>query len=151
VLVDLQNEGRIVEASDPASSTLWDVGFQTSKVMVNGGAAGPAGIVAYCLCQNAAATPAQIMAMTPESELAKFEAVTAANVPGAGAGWSAQVMTDKPWYRYNLTGQDHFIWPTYDVYLIRRGEAVYKLQITGYYSATGDPRFITFRYAQLAG
>jgi hypothetical protein len=53
-----------------------------------------------------------------------------------------------PWYRYNLDG-GHQIWPTYDVFLIRRGDAVYKVQLTSYYGATGDSRQITFRYARL--
>jgi hypothetical protein len=54
-----------------------------------------------------------------------------------------------PWYRYNLTGNDHQIWPTYDVYLIQVGSAVYKVQMTGFYDTSGDPGFVTFRYARI--
>lgn len=53
------------------------------------------------------------------------------------------------WYRYNITGSDHQIWPTYDVYLVRRGSSVWKVQLIGYYNERGEPRFITFRYARL--
>jgi hypothetical protein len=60
------------------------------------------------------------------------------------------VFDEHRWYRYNLTGTDHQIWPTYDVYLIRRGTEVYKVQLVSYYDATGDSRHITFRYAPLA-
>jgi hypothetical protein len=56
----------------------------------------------------------------------------------------------KPWYRYNITGTDNQIWPTYDVYLVRRGSDVYKVQLVGYYDAGGRSRQITVRYAPLA-
>ena len=43
------------------------------------------------------------------------------------------------------------IWPTYNVYLLKRGEAVYKFQIVGYYGPTGNPRHVTYRYERIAG
>ena len=59
------------------------------------------------------------------------------------------VFAEHPWYRYNLEG-NHQIWPTYQVYLIRKGADVYKVQLTGYYERnTGDARHISFRYAKL--
>jgi hypothetical protein len=289
-----------VSVNDRAASALWDLGFFATSVMLNGGAAGPAGVVGHCLCQNASATDAEVVAMTAESELAVFESVTEVQIPtvegawqsdalaaavdgwysydpvthivsavrenawkirtasgtsyakfrvtglangtqqhagritfeyavqaaagaafgpaeaatvdvssgavdydldssavvtgspawdlrfdgydirvnggvsgGGSAGASLSVesfdaMTDAsdltashyrgdafggvfeehPWYRYNLQG-NHQIWPTYDVYLIRRGEAVYKVQLTSYYGPTGESRQITFRYARL--
>jgi hypothetical protein len=148
-LVDLGSPAQVVQAPDPATSAAWDLGFQTTKVMLNGGASGPAGMVAYCLCQNAGATNEQIMAMTPDSERAEFEGVTRAQIPAAGEAWSATVFDGSKWYRYNLDG-NHQIWPTYDVYLVKRGSEVYKVQITGYYGADGKARQITFRYARLA-
>lgn len=151
VLVDLGSSAQLVPASDPAASSAWDLGFQTTKVMVNGGANGPGGMVVHCICQNAGATPEQVMAMTPDSELPEFEAITRNQIPAAGADWSAAVFTEKPWYRYNLTGSDHQIWPTYETYLVKRGDEVFKVQLTGYYNAAGDARHITFRYAKLTG
>jgi hypothetical protein len=300
--VDLGSPARSVAVSDPGASSDWDLGFYATSVMLNGGAAGPAGVSGYCVCQNAGATNAQLLAMTPESELAAFEAVTAAQIPTDDGAWQSDALaaaiagwyrydpathvvsaaTDKAWkvrtadgtafaklrvakieaasrtdagrvtlefavqssrgapmgevrtlvvdlstsgkvyvdlragavsdaskwdlllegyairvnggvsgsgkagavaadqsfaaiadasdltdshyrgdayggvfdthrwYRYNLDG-DHQVWPTYDVYLIRRGEEVYKVQITGYYGPAGEPRHITFRYAKLAG
>src|SRR5690606_27854031 len=62
----------VVQVSDAAASTAWDMAFQATSVMLNGGAAGPAGVVGYCVCQNANATDAEVVAMTPESELADF-------------------------------------------------------------------------------
>lgn len=150
-LVDLTTPAQLVQAADPTASTAWDLGFQTTKLVLNGGAAGPAGMVAYCVCQNTAVTTEQLKVMTPESELADFETVTKAQIPAAGDVWSADVLDQKRWYRYNITGSDHQVWPTFDVYLVKRGDEVYKVQVTGYYGADGKPRQISFRYAKLAG
>jgi len=282
-----------VTVADPYSSTAWDIGFNATNVMLNGGAVGPGGVSAYCICQNDGATNEQILAMTPESEQADFDAVMA--VPAGaqfederllpaitgwftGAGAAAQPATDKvwlvrlseetsfakvrvtgvsgatatgfgsvtleyalqpsaaeafgptqtvtlggaassvdlntgstapsgnswdlrldgtvlrlnggvsgtgkaaataataafadvataavdarayqsdlfggvfrthPWYKYNLTG-DNRITPTFQVYLLKRGDAVYKVQVLNYYGPAGELRRITFRYAQLA-
>lgn len=129
------------------SSNAWDLGFLTTSVILNGGETGPAGVVGYCVCQNAAASSAQILAMSPESELADYQAVTLSDVPAVTA-FTADVFTEQRWYRYNLAG-DNRISPMYHVYLIKRDDAYYKLQITGYYSVTNAPRHITFRYQRL--
>jgi hypothetical protein len=298
--VDLAATAREVQVTDPGSSAAWDIALYSTGVMLNGGAAGPAGVQGYCLCQNDNATDAQVIAMTAESQLAAFEAVTAAHIPteedawlddelapaidgwwsydlsthtvtpvsdhvwvvraaeggqwaklrvtgiangtqhsagdvtlefatqpgpgqpyGAtraltvavadapvyvdlidgvvsdeaewdirlegyhirvnggvsGAGEAAAVLAGtsfdaapdaggipsgafssdrfggvfegKPWYRYNLEG-NHQIWPTYNVYLIRSGSEVYKVQLTSYYRASdGTARHVSFRYAPL--
>lgn len=291
--------GSMVTPADPGSATSWDIAFNATSVMLNGGQAGPGGVTGYCICQNATATSAELLAMTPESARPAFERVTAGDVPaqsafqsevltpaisgwytGSGAsavadsgktwlvrlsdsvsfakirvlslgapsaqsagtvrlqfavqpssaapfgpvrelsasaapatsidlntgtvttsatdwdvrvdGWAIRVnggasgtgkaaatpapagqsfgavttasvdarayQTDRfagvfaarPWYRYNLAG-DRRVTPTFDVYLLRRGSTVYKLQITNYYGPAGEPRQITFRYARLQG
>ena len=296
--VDLAETATPVTVSERSTSMAWDIAFNATRVMLNGGAAGPGGVVGYCVCQNTGATAAQIQALTPESELAAFEAVSTANLPtdadawetdaldaaitgwysydvathqvsaapdnvwkvrGAGAdpeyakfhvtqiseatragaqvtieyavqpgagealgeiqtavldgrtapvyfdfvtgvsdasNWdiklegfdiringgvsgtggagavkaseSFSAMTDAsdapaqiyrgdafggvfaahPWYKYNLDG-NHTIFPTYDVFLIKRGAEIYKMQIIGYYDTAGESRRITFRYARL--
>lgn len=293
------HEGAVVTPADPLASTEWDLAFNASSVMLNGGQAGPGGVTGYCLCQNSAANPTteQILAMTAAGELADFDAVgsgsapaaaafvadaltpaltgwytgtgaaataadeaflvrlrdsltyakvrvaeiegaTAASpgrvtlefatqagttgalgavrtlevtVPAAGAvrvdlaagavatgtawdlqldGWTirvnggasgpgkagvattttsfaeiadafagdarayrtdtyAGVFGQHPWHRYNLLG-DHRITPVFDVYLIRRGSALYKVQVLDYYGPAGETRRITLRYEQLA-
>lgn len=288
-----------VTIADPGTSTGWDMAFQRTFVMLNGGAAGPAEVVGYCVCQNAGATDAQVEAMTPAGESADFEAVSTADIPADEGGWESDaldaaiagwyayditthevsavpsevwkvrgagedpeyaklhvteiadgtqagarvtieyavqpsageplgavqtavldgragpvgfdfatgsvsdaddwdimldgydiringgvsgsggagavavgdefagiadasdvlasvyrgdafggVFTLHPWYRYNLD-DNHTIFPTFDVFLVKRGAAVYKVQITGYYNTAGEPRHITFRYAAL--
>lgn len=289
--------------ADPSTSTEWDLAVFATSVMLNGGAAGPGGMQGYCVCQNAAATNAQVQGMTAQSELADFEAVTAASVPtddslwqsdrlapavsgwyaydavthavsavparvwavrtaegtgyakihvtalqnptrdtpgrvtleyavqtarGAAMGETRTVEIDVPatgrvhfdllrgavsdasdwdlafegyairvnggvsgsgqagavalsqpfgevadassltpslyrgdafggvfdakrWYRYNLTGADHQVWPTFEVYLLRRGSQVWKVQLIGYYGPAGEPRQISIRYARVVG
>lgn len=277
----------LVQVADPATSTGWDIAFNATRVMLNGGAAGPGGVEGSCLCQNAAATDEQVLGFTAESEQADFEAVSAAQIPpaeafetealvpaiqgwesGTGATWLvrlhdgvahaklrvlplttptgehagpvtlewavqpaadqplgpvqtatldaaaatrlelstgsitpaadawdlelegftirlnggvsgggaaaaatttedftaittavtdprayqqdafAGVFNSHPWYRYNLTGEN-IIHPTFDVYVIRRGSAAYKVQLVNYYGSAGEPRRITIRYALL--
>lgn len=292
-----------VTVGDPGASTVWDLGLFATTVTTNGGAAGPAGVRAACLCQNASATNAEVAGMTAAGQLAAFEAVTAADIPAdsqfvsdalapAVSGWysgtpgptvtvtpsrawivregsattvlaklrvasiqaptatapgsvtieyavqpaagdpfgpvqSVQIATAggpvyfdlttgsvssaanwdlkfdgwdirlnsgvsgggtvravldtstpfasidasyaatapaqafsadrysgafgvNPWYRYNVTGTDNQIWPVFNVYLVRRGTAVYKVQLIGYYGADGTARQITLRYAKLS-
>jgi hypothetical protein len=286
-----------VAVTDPSTSADWDIAFNATGVMLNGGAAGPGEVRGYCICQNEDASDAAVMAMTPSSELADFEVVTT-SVPRDDEGWTTDALTlaidewyeynpithfvteaphnvyavrtssgdafaklavidlsgstqahaglvtieyafqpeagaafeptrnvvlnaaagervlfetgtvattgdwdlqldgwemrlnggvsgvgaagayltgesftavtdasaapagayamdafggvfdAAPWYRYNLDG-NHQIWPTYEVYLVDTGDEVYKVQLTGYYSTTGAPRHITFRYELL--
>ena len=289
-----------VTVSDPSTSTEWDLALFATSVTVNGGAAGPGGATAWCVCGNEDATVAQLQAMTPANQLAVFEAVTAADVPTAtefeadalnpvingwftgtagstaavstrswiirrttggvilgkfrvtgvsatasgvnsvtveyaiqltaGAAFGATesrtldlsagavyldiasgpvaatthwdlrfsgyeiringgvsgsggvsavvdetmpfsqmtaqyasfappvayrgdayggVFVSSPWYRYNITGTDNQIWPNFNVYLIRRGDTVDKVQLIGYYGATGTPRQITVRSSRV--
>jgi hypothetical protein len=116
------------------SATAWELRFDGFAARVNGGVSGPGKAAA------AKITSAAFAAATPD--------VTAANAYRTDV--YAGVFGSSRFYQYNLVG-DNRITPTFDVYLIKRGSAVYKLQITGYYSATGQPRQVTFRYEQIAG
>jgi hypothetical protein len=301
--VRLGDPATSVTVTNPTTSSAWDVAFFATSVSVNGGAAGPGEVRAFCLCTNQGASTAQLQAMTATNQLAAFEGITAANVPGAsefvvdalspaiagwytgtagpgatvtasrswilrkgtttallgkfrvtglqnasaanagqvtfeyaiqstpggafgavqsktvdvrsgpvnfdlaagapstGAwdvrfdGWSIRanggvsgtggvsalldaatpfanidaalaatappqafrsdafsgIFATKPWYRYNITGTDNQIWPTFDVYLVQRGNETYKVQITSYYGTAGAPRQISIRYARLGG
>lgn len=296
VYVSLRDSAVITPTPSASESSAWDVAFFATNVTLNGGDAGPGGVTGFCVCQNASAANAQVLAMTPESEADDFASVTA--VPAgatfiedvatpaisgwfAGSGASATADPSKTflvrladslayakvrvatlaeptaisagrvtleygvqasptaalgptrtltvdlstgpksvdlntgtvttsstdwdlrlsgfsirvnggvsgpgkagaatesasfesvasaktadqayrtdvyagvfgtqrYYRYNIGG-DNRISPTFDVYLLKRGDAVYKLQILNYYSPTGEPRHITFRYEQIAG
>ncbi|MGH7464996.1 MAG: HmuY family protein, partial [Longimicrobiales bacterium] len=88
-----------------ATSSAWDIAFNATRVMLNGGAAGPGGVVGYCVCQNAAATEAHIQAMTPAGEQADFEAVTLADVPVTEQAWESDALDAaiSGWYAYDMT------------------------------------------------
>lgn len=301
--VKLGSTAQQVTVADPVASSAWDLGFFATTVSSNGGSAGPGGVTIHCLCANANATDAQIQGFTAANQLAAFESITAAQIPGDGAfsgdslapaiaGWftgsgaqvapnttrswilrrgsptatlgklhftsirnaSAQnagligfefalqpaagaafgaavqdtvdvrngavyydltnraettvtgpwdlrfsgfeirsnggvsgsgsvmavpdnttpfatidaayaataplvaykrdafsgVFTSKAWYKYNITGTDNQIWPTFNVYLVRRGSEVYKVQLISYYATDGTSRQITVRYARLS-
>jgi hypothetical protein len=49
---------------------------------------------------------------------------------------------------YNLE-ENQRMWPTLNVFLVRDGEDVYKIQVTDYYNATGESGFPTVRYEQI--
>lgn len=300
--VKLGDPAAPVSVADPATSTEWDLAFFATSVTVNGGAAGPGGVTAYCLCDNADATVAELQAFTPANQLASFDAVASADVPPSSSfaadvlnpaisGWftgsgsaavavparswivrrtaggvllgkfrvtnvsgatassagtitveyaiqpasgapfgavvtrtidmsagpvyldlatgpvsatsawdlrlsgfeirvnggvsgtggvSAVVDTSmpfaqitsqyaafappvayradayggvfvtSPWYQYNITGTDNQIWPNFNVYLVRRGETVYKVQVISYYGPTGTSRQITVRSSRVS-
>ena len=296
IYVSLADSALVSPTPAANQSAAWDIAFFATNVTLNGGQAGPGGVTGFCICQNAAATNDQILAMTPESEQADFDAVTAVpvgatftgdvltpaitgwftgtgasatadasrtflvrlsdslsyakvhvtalsgasatspgqvtleyavqasptaapgptqtltvdvssgarsidlnsgtistsatdwdlrldgfnllvngGISGAGKGGAAvatgsfaSITTAKiqdqayqidryagvfgtsRFYRYNIAG-DNRISPTFDVYLIKRGTAVYKLQILDYYNATNQPRHVSFRYEQIAG
>jgi hypothetical protein len=122
-----------------AASTVasWDIEFDGWAVRVNGGVSGTGGVSA--VPDNATA-------------FASIDAAYAASAPPQAyrSDTFSGVFAQHPWYRYNITGSDNQIWPTYNVYLVRRGTAVYRVQLTGYYSAAGAPRNITIRYAKLS-
>ena len=291
----------VATVANPATSTAWDFGVFATTVTLNGGAAGPGSVSAYCVCQNAQATNAQLHSMTAENQLAAFDAVIAAQIPADAqfkadllspviGGWytgtapnvapnaslawiirkggaspilgkfrvtaiagatatsagsvtveyalqpaaatpfggvvsktiavgsstvyfdlvagavstSAQwdvafsgyqirvnggvsgsgsvmavpdnatpfasidatyaatapvqayrtdefggVFSSNRWYKYNITGTDNQIWPTYNVYLLKKGSGVYKVQLTGYYGTNGASRQVTVRYRKL--
>jgi hypothetical protein len=122
------NTGQATTAAD------WELRFDGFAVRVNGGVSGPGKGAAAKLAGATFATA------TPNG--------TPANAYRTDV--YAGVFNTSRFYRYNLGG-DNRITPSFDVYLVRRGSAVYKLQIVNYYSATGQARFVAFRYQQIAG
>ncbi len=49
---------------------------------------------------------------------------------------------------YNIDGSMR-LFPTYNVFLVRVGSEVYKVQVTDYYNSTGDSGFPTVRFEQI--
>ncbi len=121
-------QGAVSDASD------WDLLFEGWTIRLNGGVSGSGAAGAVVVDEP-------------------FDGITDASDMGTlyrgdtyGGAFAAH-----PWYRYNITGQDHQIWPTYDVYLVKRGSEVYKIQLISYYEpTTGKSRHVTMRYERLA-
>jgi hypothetical protein len=116
----------------------WDVKLDGFALRVNSGVSAPTGVVTAL----------------PVTDTA-FPDITAAYVATAPAqayrtDTYAGIFAASPWYRYNITGTDNQIWPVFNVYLIKKGTAVWKVQLTSYYNQTAQPRFITLRYEQLS-
>lgn len=76
VYVSLGDSAVVQPTPSASASSEWDIAFNATAVMLNGGAAGPGGVTGACLCQNAGATSDEILAMTPQSEVTDFESVT---------------------------------------------------------------------------
>lgn len=51
-------------------------------------------------------------------------------------------------FRYNLSGNNR-LHPTFNVYLVKSGTRVYKVQATDYYNDTGTSGHLTLRYARI--
>lgn len=95
--VSLAEGATVNPTPSAAASTAWDIAFLGTNVTLNGGDAGPGGVSAACLCQNASATNEQILAMTPANQFQAFDTVSA--VP-AGLVFSSDVLTPaiKDWF-----------------------------------------------------
>ncbi len=124
----------LVDGATTTSPTAWDLEFEGWTLRVNGGASGRGKVAVYEID-------------TP------FDQVTDAYA-GDPRAYSrtdayAGIFAAEPWYYYDFT--DHTIWPVYDVYLVRRGDRVYKLQLTDYYGPAGEMRHVSLRYEQIAG
>jgi len=135
-IVDLRTGAKNVDLSTgqaTTSATDWDLRLDGWTARVNGGISGPGkGAAAKVDVAFGAATPASTVANALRADV------------------YAGVFNTSRFYKYNIGG-DNRITPTFDVYLVKRGSTVYKLQVTNYYNATGTARYVTFRYARLDG
>lgn len=85
-----------------------------------------------------------------------FEGIT--TISGLGFPSSAYkadgtggTFSSHPWYRYNINpASPHRITPTYNIYLVKKGNDIYKVQIASYYHPlTDDLQNYTVRAARL--
>ena len=115
------------------SATEWDIRLDGFNILVNGGISGAG--------KGGAA-----------AGTGSFASITTAKIQDQAYQIDryAGVFGTSRFYRYNISGNNR-ISPTFDVYLIKRGTVVYKLQIIDYYNATNQPRHVAFRYKQIAG
>lgn len=149
--VELGDDARVVTVQDRSSSSAWDLAFFATSVMLNGGSAGPGGVVGHCLCRNAGASDADVMDMTSEAELAAFEAVTEADIPEGTEAWTADELAAAidGWYAYDPVNHVVSAAPE-NVWKVRTasGDAFAKLHVTGIEGGTQEHAGrVTFEYA----
>ncbi len=119
-----------------STAAQWDIAFSGYAIKVNGGVSGSGGVMA--VPDNS----------TPFGSIDATYAATAP-VQAYRTDEFGGVFSTNKWYKYNITGSDNQIWPTFNVYLLKKGNAVYKVQLTGYYGTNGASRQISIRYRKL--
>lgn len=149
--VDLGTSASLVTPTDPSTSTDWDVAFLMTSVMLNGGAAGPGDVSGYCLCANESASDDQLIAMTPDSELAAFEAADVSAVPSNEEDWTTDVLAPSidAWYNYDFDTHQVSAAPE-NVWLVRAADsdAIAKFHVVGIDGATQQHAgAVTIEYA----
>ena len=121
------------------TATSWDIKLDGLNLVLNSGVTGTGSTVGISLAGN------------PGLNFTTLTAATAATIQPTTfrRDGAVSVFGSRPWYKYNITGTDLQVWPTFNVYLVKRGTQVWKVQLTNYYSTTGEPRNITIRSARL--
>lgn len=128
--------GNVVEIADAMNSDGWDIGFQRTKVKLNGGISGP-GMGSAVMFTN---TAFENVTVAPDDGYRDDTDDTLAIVPQSEKGW------------YIYTGPPtHWILPLEDrVFVIKAADGTLaKLQFLGYYKDNAnkqDSGFVTFEY-----
>lgn len=144
--VSLADSALVTPSPAAAADVAWDIAFNATNVTLNGGDAGPGGIEAACICQNATATNDEVLAMTPQGELADFEAVTA--VP-TGLTWHADRLSPAISGWHSGEGASAAADPTKS-WLVRLADGVgyAKVRVVGVSGATAaHPGTVTLEFA----
>lgn len=137
---------KLVSATDSAH---WDLAVRRYEFRLN------TGVSATLLVDNTVQAAADPNAASAASQLPTFDAVTAADIPSDARFGSALpnsvAVEDSPPFLYGRDpASPHGVAPTYNIYLIRRGDTVYKVQMLDYYHpVTGASRHITLRVARI--
>jgi len=126
-------------AAGAATGCGWDIRFDPASFAIIPNVACGAGTFPL----DAAQTFDGITTAADAPEYGAFLAGRSGVVP-----FSAALADKKGPFLYNLAG-DNRLSPTFNIYLVRSGNDVYKIQLTNYYSATGASGHVTLRYAQI--
>lgn len=128
--------GDVVEVADAVNSEEWDIGFQRTKVKLNGGISGPGMGSAVMLTD----TTFEDVTVAPEEDYQSDTEDTLAIVPQSEKGW------------YIYTGPPtHWILPLEDrVFVVKAADGTFaKVRFIGYYKDNEnkqDSGFVTFEY-----
>ena len=131
--------GAVTTAAD------WDVAFEGWRIYTNSGSSAEAATPSNG-AYNASLPPVGVTSFETAGTNAISPVSTAYRADGIG------VFASRPTWAYDTVNRVAL--PTYDVYLLKKGSVVYKLQVTGYRRQTPtDPApvagFVSFRSARL--
>jgi hypothetical protein len=91
-----------VAVAAPASDAEWDLALRRYTVRLNGGVGGTKGVAGFNLANNASADTATILSFTAANQLAAFDAVGPADIPGSGSFTSEGLGPDyASWFRFD--------------------------------------------------
>lgn len=113
----------------------WHIAFDGWRIRANSGASGT-GTVSVTFADS---TPFEVMSAT----IARSVPIVAFARDGFAGAFS---QPDRQW---EYVASSNTVFATYDIYLLRRGETVFKVQFPSYYDAQGQSRRITVRYQRL--
>lgn len=125
----------ITGATVTSASGDWHIAFDGWRIRANSGASGT-GTVSVTFGDN---TPFDVMSAT----IARSVPIQAFTRDGFAGAFS---QPDRQW---EYVSSSNTVYSTYDIYLLRRGETVFKVQFPSYYDAQGQSRRITVRYQRL--
>ncbi len=126
----------LVGGAVSSAAGTWDIRFEGFLIRANSGASGGSG---------------HLVAPPQDAPFGSLDLAALRALPNSVFGQDALggPFGARPWYKYNVTGTDLQIWPNFNVYLVKKGTAVYKVQLTGYYDVAGKARVISVRSARL--
>ncbi|HEY4218667.1 MAG TPA: HmuY family protein [Gemmatimonadaceae bacterium] len=146
-VVDLSSGSKVyvnlsTGATSASATSTWDIALQGYTISVNGGSSGSGSV--------------GVVALVPSTFYTSYAAITSIPVGATGIpstafttdGAGGAFLSAAP-YRYD--GNSHQVYPTYDVYLVKHGTSVYKVQITSYYNTGGVFGYLTLRYTKISG
>jgi len=113
----------------------WHIAFDGWRIRANSGASGT-GTVSITFSDS---TPFDAMSATIARSI-PFQAFARDGFAGAFS---------QPNRQWEYVASSNTVFPTFDIYLLRRGETVFKMQFVSYYDAQGQSRRITMRYQRL--
>jgi hypothetical protein len=151
--VDLA-KGEVVTVS-AESAAPWTLAFKRFEVRLNSGSTVVKPVTAALAVDNSAAPSDALLEFTAENQLARFEAVSAADIPANDKFRptlpNSIAAEDSPPFIYGIDPADqHRLVPTFNVYVVKQGDAVYKVQFVNYYHpVSGAARNIGVRVARL--
>ncbi len=125
----------ITGATVSSASGDWHIAFDGWRIRANSGASGT-GTVSVTYGDS---TPFEVMSAT----IARSVPIVAFARDGFAGAFS---QPDRQW---EYVSSSNTVYATYDNYLLRRGETVFKVQFPSYYDAQGQSRRITVRYQRL--